>query len=176
MKRLQAEQVLPADQGGTGQSIWVMGDILYAIANNTLRRLAIGASNQVLGVSGGLPGWISTSLPPPVVGMVNGDMLYWSTAWQQLSIGSNKKILQSNGSVPLWVDVFGTANIWTALQTFNSGIVSASMKIGDLTILQTGNDWFFMNGAVKMARLNAVDGTFVARGPLVSNNRDGSLT
>ena len=46
-----------ATKGGTAQNSYAGGDILYASATNTLSKLTIGASNQVLTVSAGLPAW-----------------------------------------------------------------------------------------------------------------------
>ena len=43
--------------GGTGQSTYTTGDILYASASNTLAKLAIGSTGQVLKVAGGIPSW-----------------------------------------------------------------------------------------------------------------------
>jgi hypothetical protein len=44
-------------RGGTGQSSWAKGDLLYASAANTLSKLAIGTAGQVLTVASGLPAW-----------------------------------------------------------------------------------------------------------------------
>lgn len=44
-------------KGGTNQSTYATGDILYASASNTLSKLAIGTNGQVLKISAGLPGW-----------------------------------------------------------------------------------------------------------------------
>lgn len=43
--------------GGTNQTTYTTGDVLYASASNTLSKRAIGTSGQVLTVSGGLPTW-----------------------------------------------------------------------------------------------------------------------
>ena len=50
---------LDETNGGTGQSSYSKGDILYASTTNTLAKLTIGSSNQVLKVSSstGLPVW-----------------------------------------------------------------------------------------------------------------------
>lgn len=48
---------LAATNGGTAQSTWTTGDLLYASASNTLSKLGIGTSGQILKVSGGLPSW-----------------------------------------------------------------------------------------------------------------------
>jgi len=43
--------------GGTAQTSYTTGDLLYASASNTLSKRAIGDSGQVLTVSGGVPTW-----------------------------------------------------------------------------------------------------------------------
>lgn len=43
--------------GGTGQTTYATGDILYASAANTLSKLAIGANGRVLTVTAGIPAW-----------------------------------------------------------------------------------------------------------------------
>jgi hypothetical protein len=44
-------------EGGTGQSTYATGDILYASAANTLSKLAAGTNTHVLTLSGGVPTW-----------------------------------------------------------------------------------------------------------------------
>lgn len=48
---------LLATNGGTAQSTYTTGDLLYASATNTLAKLGIGSAGQVLTVSGGVPAW-----------------------------------------------------------------------------------------------------------------------
>ena len=43
--------------GGTNQTTYTTGDILYASAANTLSKLGIGSTGNVLTVSGGAPAW-----------------------------------------------------------------------------------------------------------------------
>jgi len=43
--------------GGTGQTTYTTGDILYADGSNSLTKLGIGSSDQVLKISGGVPTW-----------------------------------------------------------------------------------------------------------------------
>jgi hypothetical protein len=46
-----------AAKGGTGQSSYSVGDILYASGTTALSKLSIGSEGQVLTVSGGIPIW-----------------------------------------------------------------------------------------------------------------------
>lgn len=43
--------------GGTNQTTYATGDLLYSSASNTLSKLGIGSTNEVLTVSGGVPSW-----------------------------------------------------------------------------------------------------------------------
>jgi hypothetical protein len=53
--------VLAAINGGTGQSTYTTGDILYSSASNILSKLGIGSTGQVLTVAGGVPTWAAPS-------------------------------------------------------------------------------------------------------------------
>jgi hypothetical protein len=52
---------LGAGYGGTSQSTYTTGDILYASATNTLSKLPIGTTNYVLTVIGGVPQWAAST-------------------------------------------------------------------------------------------------------------------
>jgi hypothetical protein len=60
-KGLVSTGTLAYDQGGTGQTTYATGDIVYASASNTLAKLAIGTSAQVLTVTAGVPVWAAAS-------------------------------------------------------------------------------------------------------------------
>ena len=66
--------VLPESNGGTNQSSFTKGDILYASATNTLSKLGIGTSSQVLAVSSsGVPEWTNATA-------TNVTMTDWSSS------------------------------------------------------------------------------------------------
>lgn len=48
---------IAATNGGTAQSTYTTGDLLYASGTNTLAKRAIGSTGHVLTVSGGVPTW-----------------------------------------------------------------------------------------------------------------------
>jgi len=50
-----------ATYGGTGQTSYVTGDILYASATNTLSKLSAGTNGYVLTLSGGVPTWAAST-------------------------------------------------------------------------------------------------------------------
>lgn len=47
--------------GGTGQTTWTTGDLLYASGTNALSKLGIGSTGQLLSVSAGVPAWAASS-------------------------------------------------------------------------------------------------------------------
>jgi hypothetical protein len=49
--------VVAYNRGGTGQSSYATGDIIYASATNTLSKLAAGTNGYVLTLAGGVPTW-----------------------------------------------------------------------------------------------------------------------
>lgn len=51
--------VIAATSGGTAQTTYATGDILYASAANTLSKLAAGSNTQVLTLAAGIPSWAS---------------------------------------------------------------------------------------------------------------------
>ena len=52
---------LGATSGGTGQSTYATGDLLYASATNTLSKLSAGTNGYVLTLSGGVPTWAAST-------------------------------------------------------------------------------------------------------------------
>ncbi len=54
---------LSSGQGGTGFATYTKGDLVIASATNTLTQLGIGSSGQVLGITAGIPAWVSAPVP-----------------------------------------------------------------------------------------------------------------
>lgn len=66
--------VLPEANGGTNQSTYATGDMLYASAANTLSKRAIGSTNELLTVAGGVPTW--AALTDAMHGDLGGGSLH----------------------------------------------------------------------------------------------------
>ncbi|MDP4198459.1 MAG: hypothetical protein Q8922_01025 [Bacteroidota bacterium] len=85
--------VLPAGHGGTGQSSYATGDLLYASSSTSLSKLGVGTRNQVLGVSGGLPAYVengatitnTVSTPAQLTGSVDNYTVDASSTYIRLS-------------------------------------------------------------------------------------------
>jgi len=52
---------IAATRGGTAQTTYTTGDILYASASNTLSKLGIGSTGQVLTIASGVPSWAAAT-------------------------------------------------------------------------------------------------------------------
>lgn len=48
-------------QGGTGETTYTTGDILYASGTNALSKLSAGSTGEVLTIAGGIPDWAAAS-------------------------------------------------------------------------------------------------------------------
>lgn len=109
--------------GGTGQTSWTTGDLLYASGTNTLTKRAIGSSGQALVVSGGVPTWAAvTSLGTVTTGVWNGsaigavyggtgltsyttgDLIYASgtNTLANRAAGAANQVLTMSGGLPTW--------------------------------------------------------------------------
>lgn len=62
VRRLASGEFYDYNIGGTGQTTWSQGDILYASAANVLSRLGIGSAGQFLGISGSVPAWQTVTI------------------------------------------------------------------------------------------------------------------
>lgn len=135
---------LPAANGGTGQSSYTTGDILYASSSSALSKLAAVATGNVLlsqGV-GTAPAWGQVSLTSAVTGTLPaanggtgqntytvGDLLYasGSTALSKLTAVATGSVLVSQGT--------GTAPAYSATPTVTS--ITAPTHLGGTTASST---------------------------------------
>ena len=122
--------VIGPTYGGTNQSTYTTGDTLYASASNTLSKLAIGSTSQVLTVVGGVPAWANaatgtvTSVSVASANGFAGTSSGGATPALTLST-SISGVLKGNGTA-LSAATAGTdyvapatATTFTATQTFN---------------------------------------------------------
>ena len=89
--------------GGTGQTTYATGDTLYASASNTLSKLAIGSTGQVLTVSGGVPTWANTSSATTITDDTTTNATRYinftsATSGSLTNIGTSSTKLQYNPS------------------------------------------------------------------------------
>ena len=122
--------ILGTSNGGTNQSTYTTGDTLYASASNTLSKLAIGSTSQVLTVVGGVPAWANaatgtvTSVSVASANGFAGTSSGGATPALTLST-SISGVLKGNGTAlsaaTAGTDYVapGTATTFTASQTFS---------------------------------------------------------
>lgn len=98
-------EVLPETNGGTNQSTYTQGDVLYASATNTLSKLAAGTKGQALTTGG-------SAANPVYAGMTTqGDIEYHNgTTRTALGTGTVGQVLQSGGASanPSWTSLIGS--------------------------------------------------------------------
>ena len=145
---------IPQSNGGTGFNTYTVGDLLYCSSSNTLSKLSIGSTDQVLKISGGLPVWGTdtdtvytvntpitltnsteiglTTVPynlggTGITSYTEGDLLYASAdnVLAKLPHGSAGDILRMNG--------VGTLPEWRTMYGATSPIVLTGGTTFELT-------------------------------------------
>jgi len=124
--------VLPtitAAKGGTGQTSYTAGDIVYASGTTAVSKLGVGTARQALQTNSGAtaPEWVAS---PQSLMTAAGDILYASGAntLAKLAKGSNDEVLTLAAGVPSWAEASGggltEADLWrvTATVTSNGGL------------------------------------------------------
>ena len=115
--------VLPAANGGTGQSTYTTWDMIYATGTTTLAKRNIGTSGQVLTVVGGIPTWSSSATGLPS------------------QTGNAGKFLTTDGTNPSWATTSAAAGGGIVV---NNAVISVSytiaagtngFSVGPMTIL-----------------------------------------
>ena len=80
---------ITAVKGGTGQTSFAAGDILYANSTTTLTKLAKGSDDEVLTLASGVPSWAAAAgggLCLQVVGMLKTDDESYRGDWYDKQI------------------------------------------------------------------------------------------
>jgi hypothetical protein len=137
---------LSASMGGTGQSSYTIGDILYASTTTALSRLNDVSSGSYLR-SGGTsiaPLWSTLTLPNSAT---TGDLFYASATnrMANIGIGTTNQVLTVVGGVPTWSNPSGgtTTNALTLgnglLGTSFNGSSAVTTKVDTATISTKAN-------------------------------------
>lgn len=114
---------LAATSGGTGQDTYATGDIIYASAANTISKLSIGSSDQVLTVSGGVPAW--AAIPASVTSF-------------QTSLSGLTPNVSSTGAVTL-AGTLGATSGGTSQSTYATGDILYASAANTLSKLTAGS-------------------------------------
>lgn len=127
---------IDATHGGTAQTSWATGDILYASGVNTLSKLTATTNGFVLTLAAGVPSWASNA-NGDVVGpgsATDNALARYDTTTGKLIQNSNA-ILDDTGSLtlnqtisttPLFLNVLNSDTNAASTSTVGAGVVAAS--------------------------------------------------
>jgi hypothetical protein len=152
---------VPESKGGTNQTAYATGDLLYASAADTLAKLAGNTSStkKVLTQTGtgsvsGAPTWDTLSaLIDSAIGSTQGTILYrGASAWAALAAGTAGHVLTSQGAGanPTWSAPTGGAAsvVGSALNTTAGVDASVTVPAGTL---DTSGQYLLILGSVANA-------------------------
>jgi hypothetical protein len=156
-KGLTSTGTLATDQGGTGQTSYTAGDLVYYATGTAFTKLAIGASTTILTSSGSAPQWTAASgvtigTATNLAGGAAGSVPYQtgSGATSFLSIGTANFVLTSTGSAPTWTANTGTGSVVRATSpTLTTPVLGAATatSINGLTVSTTTGTLTLANGS-----------------------------
>jgi hypothetical protein len=146
---------IAATKGGTGQSSYTTGDLVYASSTTALSKLNIGTTGQVLTVTGGLPTWAAVStldvgLADNLSGGAAGSLPYQTGANTStfLSLGTNGYILTAGSSAPAYVApstlTVGSATTATNIAGGAAGTIFYNSGSNTTTNLPLGTTGYFL--------------------------------
>jgi hypothetical protein len=179
---------LAATVGGTAQSTYTTGDILYASAANTLSKLAIGGTNQILTVIGGVPSWqnATAGFTNPMTTL--GDIIYGAASGTATRLAGNTtttpQFLGSTGNgttsaAPAWTSSTGSGNVVLATSpSIAGGTHTALTSLGirdtsaafDVTIAATSSTALTAGRTLTINMVNAARTLKLAGNIDIANN------
>jgi len=136
---LTSTGTLATDQGGTGQTSYTAGDLLYYATGTAFTKLGIGSASTVLTSSGSAPQWtslsgISVGTATNLAGGAAGSVPYQtaSSTTSFLAIGTANQVLQVNSgaTAPEWVSSSGTGNI---VRVTSATLVTPTLGVASAT-------------------------------------------
>jgi hypothetical protein len=147
--------VLAESKGGTNQSTYATGDVLYASAANTLSKLGIGSSGKILTVVAGAPSWQPAPASSPTVTAVSSNIsLAANTIYLvDTSVARSLTLPTPASGTTMWIkDKTGSGDVnnITLVRAASEKIetVGASfvldLKLGAWQIVSDGTDWFIL--------------------------------
>jgi hypothetical protein len=136
---------LPATSGGTGQSSFAVGDLLYASSTTAISKLTVGATDAVLTVAAGIPSWVATL---PVASGGTGAA----------TLAANN-VLLGNGTSAVQTVAPGTAgNVLTSNGTTWQSTAPAAGYVGPTTQVFSSNGTFTIPSGITKVKVTLVGG------------------
>ena len=129
--------VLPEANGGTNQSTYATGDILYASAANTLSKLPAGTNGEFLSLVAGIPSWEPI---PGVTGTANTVAVFnGAGALSSQALTNGQVLIGSTGAAPVAATITGTANQISVTNGAGSITLSTPQDIGTASNVTFGS-------------------------------------
>jgi len=193
---LTSNAAVTAAQGGTGQTSYTVGDILYASTSSALSKLAGVATGNAL-ISGGVagaPAWgkipltthVSGTLPidnggTNITTYTTGDIVYASATntLSKLGVGTTNQVLSvSAGGVPTWTTPSSAAGTVTTVSVVSAnglaGTVANATSTPAITLTTSITGMLKGNGTAISAATAGTD--FLAPGGALGTPSSGTLT
>jgi hypothetical protein len=155
---LNLTNALGATFGGTAQSSYTQGDILYSSATNTLAKLGIGTVNFILTSTGSVPQWVApTSITVQtannLAGGAAGSVPYQSAidTTTFLAIGATNRVMTSTGSAPQWVTALTGLTGVSSSSITNTSLTSGRVVLSTTAGLQADSANLTFNGTTLSA-------------------------
>jgi hypothetical protein len=132
---------VPEILGGTNQTTYSSGDMLYASGTNTLSKLGIGTNGQTLHIVGGLPVWRDTA--------ASGSSAQWTT------ISTNNMYSSLSGNVGIGISAIPLSKFQVRINNISAAPDSSQgILLDDTTTVSLGNQRkspgiYFSNNAFK---------------------------
>ena len=118
--------------GGTGLSSFTTGDMIYSSSGNTLAKLGIGTTSQVLTVASGLPSWATPSsggmtlISETVASALSGLSFTSLGSYKQLLLIWHGISFSGNGRFDIRLNNDSTTNIYLMNSIMSLGGTAAS--------------------------------------------------
>jgi len=155
---LNLTNALGATFGGTAQSTYAQGDILYSSATNTLAKLGIGAVNYILTSTGTVPQWVAPSsiavlTATNLAGGLAGSVPYQSAldTTTFLAIGAANRVMTSTGTAPQWVTALTGLTGVSSSSITNTGLTATRVVFSSTAGLQSDSASLTFDGTTLSA-------------------------
>lgn len=120
-----------ATHGGTAQTSWATGDLLYASGSNTLTKRTVGSTGNVLTVAGGVPTWAAPATAGTVTSVAATVPAFMSIAGSPVTSSGTLAFTLSGTALPV---LNGGTGVTTSTGTGNT-VLSASPTLTGTPIL-----------------------------------------
>ena len=160
---------VPETKGGTGQTTYTKGQILYSDLTNSLEKLGIGTANQILQVNTDVPGWTSTitgaTLASPslsgtiTTSSLDANRIPFTNSSKALVTNTNLQFDGSNNKMTIGADVeitgkFTTRGTVDHLETTNYTVTDPIIEVGN----NNSTDTIDLGMIMTMGTANVVHG------------------